>query len=607
MSNAVEDFLHALKRTISGDPYPAPGTRRYEPHGYRVVHMRDPLQGVLLSGKYRVESRIGKGAMATVYKAVQEPIDRVVALKVLNRNYSNDNIAVRRFGREAKTVSALRHRNILAIHDIGSTDLAQPFFVMEYLEGISLQQLIERRGPVPIARAVPIFCQVCDGMAYAHDKGLIHRDLKPGNIMLIKEEPNDELVKLVDFGIVKVSKASQKLSQKLTQKGEIWGSPIYMSPEQCMGKELDGRSDIYSLGLVMYEALLGVPALDAKAAIGITVSRQLSQMPPAFKEAAPTLRIPESLENIVFKAIQKKPDDRYSSMDDLRGALEEFGRLHGIKLRTSMGMRSFVAPDVKANSSGSTADAKNRLPAAGMNVSPDAAPPPISPFENPKKRDEAHALKNESSKAGQSAPAAEAKGRADTGPSINQIKILIAASFVIFAILISTIVAVVMLNLAKQKTPDTNANTKIENLPGKTVSKAGTYPRSDINTKSSIDGKPGGETRSIISSDSQHLPSTSLTHSEASQAEKSGQNDDESKTTSDAALNSVKSSKKSTEKHSSVGRKEKPKHNKPELHEIKNSEPKQVDDDALLEKIHLKKHRRDDTQQWMEIQQKENQ
>ncbi len=272
--------------------------------------------------------------MSSVYKATQEPIGRTVALKVLNHEFAKDPVNIKRFIREAKTVGALRHRNILSIHDLGNTDEGLPFFVMEFLEGISLESLIDKSGAVAIPRALSMFCQICDGMSYAHSKGLIHRDLKPANIMLVRDEDGSELVKLVDFGIVKQTQP-QSMTQKLTKVGEIWGSPVYMSPEQCMGSELDGRSDIYSFGLLMYEVLTGLPAFKGGGAIGAIISRQLSQMPATFSAVVPKLMIPDSLERIIFKAIQKKPDDRYASMDELRQALNEFGTKHGIKLPES--------------------------------------------------------------------------------------------------------------------------------------------------------------------------------------------------------------------------------------------------------------------------------
>ena len=333
MSNAVEDFLHALKRTINGDPYPDPSRKQYAPVRYRIASLRDLREGILLSGKYLIQNRIGKGAMATVYKAVQQPIDRVVAIKILNTRYSQDPVNVKRFNREAKTLSNLKHRNILSIQDLGATDDGQPFLVMEYLDGITLEGLIAKRGAIPIARAIPLFCQVCEGMAYAHKRGLIHRDLKPGNVMVIKdEEDGSDLAKLVDFGIVKVDPNSQNVSQKLTQKGEVWGSPVYMSPEQCMGNELDARSDVYSFGLVMYEAVLGVPAFQGQT-IGKIINKQLGEMPAFFKDVDAQLKIPEKLEEIVFRAIRKKADDRFASMDELLKELEAFARQYRIRLK----------------------------------------------------------------------------------------------------------------------------------------------------------------------------------------------------------------------------------------------------------------------------------
>jgi serine/threonine protein kinase len=315
------NFLRALKRTIKGDPYPALQGQSFAPISYSVANVSDPLVGVTLSHRYVVTQRIGSGSMSIVYSALQKPIDRIVAIKMLKREFLDEPLTVKRFYLEATAVSKLKHQNILTIHDVGETDEAVPYFVMEFLEGVSLSQLVEKYGAIHYLRALPIFAQICNAMAHAHRQGLIHRDLKPSNIMLTEEDGKQDFVKLVDFGIVLMTKRSQRISQRLTQKGEIWGSPFYMSPEQCTGSLIDHRSDIYSMGMVMYEILVGRPAFEEKN-IGRIVNKHLKEMPLRFVESAPGKAIPESVEEVVFRCIQKNPDKRYQTMEELELALQ---------------------------------------------------------------------------------------------------------------------------------------------------------------------------------------------------------------------------------------------------------------------------------------------
>lgn len=320
MPNQVEEFLLLLKRTLDGVPHITGRHERLSPTEYVITDVADPFTGQKLGGKYFVLDRVGSGAMSVVYKARQDPIDRIVAIKLLKKEWSNDPVTVKRFQREAKAVSTLRHKNIPAIMDIGTAETGQPFFVTELIEGTSLEQCLENENLLEPERAVRIFIQVCDALSHAHKQGLIHRDIKPGNIMIV-DENGTEQVKLVDFGIVKYAK-SQSVSQQLTQKGEIWGSPVYMSPEQCAGNDLDHRTDIYSLGTVMYEVLTGKQAFDGKS-IPVILSKQLSEMPADFATAAPDTKCPKKLEEVVFRTLQKSADKRFQSMDECKGALEE--------------------------------------------------------------------------------------------------------------------------------------------------------------------------------------------------------------------------------------------------------------------------------------------
>ncbi|MBX9688436.1 MAG: protein kinase [Candidatus Obscuribacterales bacterium] len=586
MPNAIEDFLHALKRTIKGDPYPATTASSHTAIRYRVVHYCDPLEGHYLgSGKYRIVSRLGKGAMATVYKAVQEPIERVVAVKVLNKTYSADAIAVKRFNREAKTLAALRHRNILSIHDLGITDQDQPYFVMEFLDGLSLEKLIADRGAVPVARALPLFMQICEGMQYAHNHGLIHRDLKPANVMLVRDEA-EELVKLVDFGIVKLDKRSQTISQQLTQKGEIWGSPVYMSPEQCLGSELDARSDVYSLGLLMYETLLGKSAFEG-ANIGAIVSKQLSQMPAAFKDVEPTLRIPEGLERVVFKALQKKPENRPQSMNELKSELETFARQCGIRLKSSSAFPA-ISPETAATKQSEKTAEKVYLNQSEVLDKSEAKDKPSPSAEKQESRPALEASK--SSKAPEDYRQKQSPESRSAGPSSNNIILLLAAS----ALILLAVIGIAALLLLNFKASFETKNPRQENKGVTQTQSRIPAPEIQKSTKP-IPAEQNLENKNI---DESNPEQSKLRHESAND-----QNLDKE------ALKKELERKRSLEQQSlgkQIKKASSKKAKKAALRETnRSSNSNSESDDALLERIHLRKHQADATQQWLQIQEKE--
>jgi eukaryotic-like serine/threonine-protein kinase len=314
MSVASDTYFGNLQRSLELSPL---GVRA---RTYRIKATRDPFVGKQL-GTCKVLSRAGQGAMAIVYKAQQDVTGRPVAIKILRYQLSRRSKNVKRFEREARAMSKLNHPNLISVYEVGLTPSKQPYFVMEYLEGKTLQDLLDLDGAVPWERALPIFLQVAEAMDHAHRKGVIHRDLKPGNIMLTSSGAFNDQVKIVDFGIAKVEADSGLLSQRLTATGEVWGTPYYMSPEQCMGNPLDARSDIYALGVVMYECLMGKHIFEAKNLADL-ISKQINQMPERFPLRRPELSIPTGLETIVLKSLQKDPSFRYQSMLEVRIDLE---------------------------------------------------------------------------------------------------------------------------------------------------------------------------------------------------------------------------------------------------------------------------------------------
>ncbi|CAN5649384.1 hypothetical protein BH10CYA1_BH10CYA1_14720 [soil metagenome] len=265
------------------------------------------------AGKYQFVSEIGSGGMGVIYKAKQPLLDRYYAIKMLSVQRANPQ-ALARFHQEAKAASTLNHPNVIAVHDFGFTDDDDPYMVMDFVEGMSLANLIQSGGAVPYEEGLGIFIQIATGMNHAHASGVLHRDLKPSNVMLTNPESVVAEVKIVDFGIAKINKAEECSS--LTQTGDVFGSPLYMSPEQASGKKVDARSDIYSLGCLMYEVLTGAPPLQADTIIQ-TMFLQLNQMPTKMSEKTGSF-FPDSLEYVVRRCLEKDPALRYQTMLDLK-------------------------------------------------------------------------------------------------------------------------------------------------------------------------------------------------------------------------------------------------------------------------------------------------
>lgn len=275
----------------------------------------DLVPGAVVANRYEIVEEVGRGGMSNIYKAKQLQLDRCVALKMLHTYLLTDTSHLKRFAREARTVSQLAHPNIVAVHDFGITNHGQPFLIMDYLERGSLSDHISKCGPLKPDQAIAWLAPVCNGFAHAHSKGILHRDIKPSNLMLDVDATGKTTVKIVDFGIAKLAAVDEKEAQKLTKTGEVIGSPYYMSPEQCIGAELDPRSDIYSMGCVLYEALAGQPPYRGANSLE-TIYKQSHEGPPRIKG------IPNVLENVVLKALAKDPAQRFQSMLEFERALD---------------------------------------------------------------------------------------------------------------------------------------------------------------------------------------------------------------------------------------------------------------------------------------------
>ncbi len=263
--------------------------------------------GVIVDDRFEIKSLLGKGGMCIVYKAVQLNSDRVVALKILHANLVTNAASVERFKREAVLASTLKHPNIVEIYGYGVWQ-GRPFVAMEYLQGCSLAEVLKAERKLPSERALPIFSQVCDALSVAHDKGIMHRDLKPSNVMLCG---SSGVVKLVDFGIAHVLPESNLEMQQLIQTGAITGTVMYMSPEQCMAKRVDARSDVYAMGSLMYEVLTGRPPFEADSAFEL-IGKHLAETPPEMAG------VDEQLTAVIHAALAKEPSDRPQTTEELK-------------------------------------------------------------------------------------------------------------------------------------------------------------------------------------------------------------------------------------------------------------------------------------------------
>ncbi len=271
--------------------------------------------GTILDDRFQIDDVLGSGGMSVVYLATQIRVNRQVAIKTLKMQLDSKQVYRERFHREITLLCALSHPHIVTVYDCVFDEEQQPYVVMDYLRGRSLEALIKEEGTIDLDRFARIVVQVCSALEYAHKNGVIHRDLKPGNLVLMDDEM--DFVKVVDFGLAKLNQENRKL----TQSGELWGSPPYLSPEQCIGKPEDARSDIYSLGCVMFEMLTGKDPFHEGTSIYELIQYHVNTPPPSMRSINPLLNLPNDLESVIFKAMAKEPQDRYQTAQELSNAI----------------------------------------------------------------------------------------------------------------------------------------------------------------------------------------------------------------------------------------------------------------------------------------------
>jgi serine/threonine protein kinase len=292
-----------------------------------VLLRKANLTGTTLASHYELLALLGEGATGIVFKARNPHLDKFVAIKMLDAQLLNDEVQAR-FEREARAASRLDHPNIATVFDFGVTENNQRYMVMEYVEGRDLADVILDQDFLSLPVALNIAIQICDAMAHAHKKGVLHRDLKPSNVMLKEAGDHTLAVKILDFGLAKLIDNNSIETAALTKLGEVFGSPLYMSPEQVHCEPTDERSDIYSFGCIVYELFTGYPPLLGKSAAEV-LYKHIKEKPPSFQEMRPDLPIPASAEKIVARALEKDKEKRYQSMSDfkveLKALLSEIG------------------------------------------------------------------------------------------------------------------------------------------------------------------------------------------------------------------------------------------------------------------------------------------
>jgi eukaryotic-like serine/threonine-protein kinase len=285
----------------------------------------DPLIGQLVAGRYRVIRRLGEGGMGQVYLGRHEAIEKAIALKVLKPEYSAKEDIVTRFQQEAISASRIKHPNVLEVFDFGQLDNGCAFLAMEFLTGNDLADELMERGYIETRRALRLMLQICRALSAAHKAGVVHRDMKPDNVFLLRPGDGDEIIKIVDFGIAQLRKPDEEAKssaprRRLTKTGMIFGTPEYMAPEQAAGRKADLRVDIYATGLILFEMLTGTVPFTGDSFMAV-LAAHLNDPVPSMLHFRPELSISPELHALVARALSKNPDDRFQTMPEFAAAL----------------------------------------------------------------------------------------------------------------------------------------------------------------------------------------------------------------------------------------------------------------------------------------------
>jgi serine/threonine protein kinase len=343
----------------------------------------DALLGKTLAGKYRIDVRISEGGMGTVYRGTHVLMDKTVAIKVLHPSLAADEKIVARFSREARAASKILHPHAISVTDFGEDEGGSVFLVMEYLSGRTLKEIVRQDGPMALPRVVEIIRQVGDALDEAHGQGVVHRDLKSDNIMLISTAGTD-YAKVLDFGIAKIKEPDDGYDPGLTSPDLVIGTPQYMSPEQCsQSPDIDARSDIYSLGIIIYEMLVGHVPFTGESPTAIMLKHLQHASPSVLDERTD---VPAAVDKVISRAMQKRPEERYNTVGEL---VEDLTIASGMELRTPSSeypkptMTNASAVQVDDVDEETLVRRRHTTPMTPPPAPPDEMPPPVSQYDMP--------------------------------------------------------------------------------------------------------------------------------------------------------------------------------------------------------------------------------
>lgn len=303
------------------------------------IPARVPTAGETFADRYEILEKLGEGGVGTVYKARHLHLDTILAIKILQSTHLKDQDSVARFCREGKLISKLNHTNIVKVQEFGVWE-GCPYMTMDYIDGIPISKMI-KDPDVSTDRWIGIFRQVLDALAHAHERGIVHRDIKPGNILFRVDEVGEPTATVVDFGLAKATDSQEQMTESaaLTRTGDLFGTPLYMSPEQCTGNRIDSRCDIYSLGCVMYHCLTGTPPFQGQSNFEL-VYRQINSSPANFSADLRKRGISADIESIVLKAMAKQESSRYQYAQQMSiDLLNAQARKHGVVSQLAASMR----------------------------------------------------------------------------------------------------------------------------------------------------------------------------------------------------------------------------------------------------------------------------
>lgn len=313
-------YCPACNKTYPGDYNVCPADQT----GLQNTHEFQP--GMIIRNKYQIQDRIGVGGMGVVYRAKHLTFNEVCAIKIVSDAIAGDANFLQRFQTEAVVTRKLRHPNAVRVDDFDYTEDGRPFIVMELVEGKNIGETLHAEGPFRVPRALRIATQTARALGVAHRLGVVHRDIKPANILLATDEQGQEIAKVLDFGIAKLREVAGEAQPGMTMTGMVVGTPLYMSPEQFMGKkaagEIDGRTDIYSLGVVLYQMVTAQLPFEGDTPYSLMLQHMQGTVRPPH-ELAPDLHIPESLSRVILKAIDKSRDQRFQTAEEFIAAMDE--------------------------------------------------------------------------------------------------------------------------------------------------------------------------------------------------------------------------------------------------------------------------------------------